>query len=44
MIPVSDVKICKKNAVFAKFAAVSEKKFLPVAATVCNKPFNLLII
>ena len=34
MISVSDVKICKKNAVFAKFAAVSEIFFIPAIATI----------
>lgn len=30
----SDVKICKKSAVFAKFAAVSEIFFIPAIATI----------
>ena len=34
MISVSDVKICKKNAVFAKFAAVLEKIFISAIATI----------
>ena len=34
MISFSDVKICKKSAVFAKFAAVSEVFFIPAIATI----------
>lgn len=29
LFPVTIVKICKKSALFAKFAAVLEKNFVP---------------